>query len=564
MAVAPQTNLFLLKCPLGLNNKHQLTFDNKEAQLAYFLSLSKLEIDNISYQRKDNIIRYPAHIDTILEYNYCIYENENYTTKWFYAFITNMRYVNDNMTEITIATDVWQTWQFDLTLKQSFVEREMINPAEDVAGSNLVPEGLETGEMIINNSYDMDNLDTINVIAYTGDTLPRLLYASTDVDVPIKINQGAYTVNGIISTVCFILSSNQTFMALMNALQRSNYSDYVLTCFTVPKLAVEEFLIPANRVQDETGYAQYTAYILQNGTQYTQNEHTLTLNALPSTIDGYTPKNKKLLTYPYNYLAFNPSSGTQKIYRYEDFNGSPIFTIVSEVNINPQVAFIPKNYRNKTNQNITDYSVLDGYPTLSYRNDTFNSWLAQNSQIIDLNLEQEQFNYGIGQVQNALGGTGQIVGDALSMNFGGAISTGINTPLNMIQNDINHEYYIKNQMAQIEKQKLVPDKVNMAGSNGTLLGYGYNNKSIFVNFSIKKQFAQKIDKYFDMYGYALNLVKIPDIGNRPNWNYIKTIGCNIIANIPQGDLEVIKNMFNNGFTLWHNPATFQDYSQNNK
>ena len=135
MAIKPETNLFLIKCPLSLSNKHQLTFANLEAQHNYFDSLPKLEIDNISYQRKDSIIRYPAHIDTLLEYNYCMYQNENYSDKWFYAFITNMRYVNDNMTEITITTDVFQTWQFDLVYKQSFVEREMIAVSDDVPRS---------------------------------------------------------------------------------------------------------------------------------------------------------------------------------------------------------------------------------------------------------------------------------------------------------------------------------------------------------------------------------------------------------------------------------------------
>ena len=131
MAIKPSTDLFLIKCPLTLSNKHQITFSNKTAQHNYFLSLPKLEIDNISYQRKDSIIRYPAHIDSLLGYNYCMYQNENYTNKWFYAFITNMTYINDNMTEISIATDTFQTWQFDLIYKQSFIEREMIAVADD-------------------------------------------------------------------------------------------------------------------------------------------------------------------------------------------------------------------------------------------------------------------------------------------------------------------------------------------------------------------------------------------------------------------------------------------------
>lgn len=132
MAIQPDTNLYLLKCPLELSNKHQLTFSNKNQQFNYFSNLDNLEINRISYQRKDSVIRYPAHIDSLLKYNYCMYQNDNYSNKWFYAFIVNMEYVNDSMTNIYIKTDVFQTWQFDLIYKQSFIEREMINVSEDL------------------------------------------------------------------------------------------------------------------------------------------------------------------------------------------------------------------------------------------------------------------------------------------------------------------------------------------------------------------------------------------------------------------------------------------------
>ena len=46
-----------------------------------------------------------------------------------------MNYVNDGLTEISIMTDVFQTWQFDITWKASFVEREMLSKADDVPRS---------------------------------------------------------------------------------------------------------------------------------------------------------------------------------------------------------------------------------------------------------------------------------------------------------------------------------------------------------------------------------------------------------------------------------------------
>ena len=69
--------------------------------------------------------------------------------------------------------------------------------------------------------------------------------------------------------------------------------------------------------------------------------------------------------------------------------------------------------------------------------------------------------------------------------------------------------------------------------------------------------------YFDKYGYKVNTVKVPNINGRYNWNFVKTIECYIEADIPQDDLQEIKNMFDAGITIWHHPDTFMNYSNRN-
>ena len=41
-----------------------------------------------------------------IQYNYCMYKNDSYKDKWFYAFITDIKYINDGMSEL-IETDVF-------------------------------------------------------------------------------------------------------------------------------------------------------------------------------------------------------------------------------------------------------------------------------------------------------------------------------------------------------------------------------------------------------------------------------------------------------------------------
>lgn len=292
-----------------------------------------------------------------------------------------------------------------------------------------------------------------------------------------------------------------------------------------------------------------------------------TLNARPTSIDGYTPRNAKLLQYPYLYLGFNPQNGVKKIYRYEDFtNGTPIFKIMSEINPNPNVQFIPQNYRGANGDSLSDNASLNGYPTISYKTDTFNSWLAQNSEILTLQQNQEQYNYEIDawkKLPEMLGNEGQM---AFSGDYGkitGGLSGLISGAIELTAMDKNHEFYISNMMAQREKQKMLPDNASLSSSNSTLLGYNLFDKNIFTRYSIKRDAVERIDKYFDMFGYTINELKAININTRSNWNYIKTQGANLLGDIPQFDLQTLKEMFDNGITFWHDPETFLDYSQTN-
>lgn len=243
---------------------------------------------------------------------------------------------------------------------------------------------------------------------------------------------------------------------------------------------------------------------------------------------------------------------------------------MSEVNPNPSVYFIPQNYRGQSGDSLSDAVALNGYPSVSYKNDVFNSWLAQNSSLLQINRERENLSYNqtkTTQGLNLINGLTGLAENAADLNVGGIIGSMTNLGsigVQAISNEKSHELNIREQMAQVEAQKLVPDTATLGNSNATLLGYGKIDDNIFTRYNIKAEFARKIDKYFDQFGYATNELKTPNINNRPNWNYVKTLNCNINANIPQMDLAEIKELFNSGITLWHNIANFKNYAANNR
>ena len=546
MNITPDTNIRLLKCPIKLDNKNQITFSSLTNQTNYFLGLSYVTVDGSMYQRKDSSIYYPDNYDDLIQYTYVMYQNEHYSTKWFYAFITGMEYINDNMTKISIMTDCFQTWQFDITYKPSFVEREMIGIAADTPGANLVPENLETGEYKIAATANVTGLSPAYVFGYSDSVIT---IGSTTYHFPDHA-----IVNGIHTSITFLVATDNTgYDTLYSALMTGNQSEKLVAIFTVPSFAID-----GNNKTNLTG----TVYYLSGKASAT----TKTLNSTPTALDGYTPKNNKVKTYPYVYVGFNPPQGSSKIYRYEDFtNGTPSFKFISEINPNPTVYMIPQNYRGKSGDATNDSATLNGYPQIASKVDVYNSWLAENTGILSVQQSQAWTNFKYDTASGTAGLLGSVFSIASmgSKNFGdlAGFATGA---LDMYRSAANYDYYIAMANAQKERQAMLPDNVTMGGSNATLLGYELMDDNIFTRYNIKYQFAKRIDDYFSMFGYQTNELKVPNINNRPYWNYVKTQGINITGNIPNEDLEVIKSLFNSGITLWHNTTYFLDYSKNNK
>ena len=515
-AITPQTELRLLKCPLEEDNRNQLTFANETAQYNYFNSLPSIDCEEFTYQRKDSVIRFPAHIDTIIGYNYVMYRNENYTDKWFYAFITKMEYVNDNMTLITIKTDVYQTWQFDIVYKKCFVEREHVN--DDTIGKNTYPENLEMGDYISTklqpSSYTMPT--TCFVVATTEQI--STAYATTNQLLPIGLYYyGLTTIDGV--------------QDLIDILDPQGRGDTVVAVFVTFK----SFFSNWGTVTDVSGQVSSTVRF-----DYYDTIEIATVNYLGN---DYIPKNNKLLTFPYSFLQVSNHTGQVINYHWENFNlltagsdGKIKFTIQGTITPGGSFKAFPLNYNNILN-NHDDTIVMGKLPIGAYTNDTYQNWLAQNMANIGLNA--------VSSGLQVIGGVGLLASGAGSLAGAGNIASGI--------------LGVANTLGSIYQHSLVPDSVggnvNSGDVNYTL---GLINFE-FKRMSIKNEYAKIIDDYFSTYGYKVNLVKLPNITGRLNWNYVKTIDCNLEGDIPEEDIQELKKLFNTGITFWHNPTNYLNY-----
>ena len=551
--IAPNTDLILLKCPLELDLQNQLTFSSKEAQHNYFNSLPKLVEDNFTYQRKDGKIRFPAVMDDIIEYNYCMYRNSSYSNKWFYAFITNIEYLNDNTSLISIVTDVWQTWQFDLTWKQSFVAREHTN--NDAVGANILDEGLQCGEYVINSESDATYSGGASDcwIAVQCSDMPKDVYKAVK-------DAGNFPVGGTIGGVpqgCYIFLINpadkNNIANFVHAFDLYGYSDAITAMYLIPKSFAPNAWFPSIEGTDPSGEAWGFDYAIMpqtSGATTLWNSYFQRNN----TINGYTPKNNKLFCYPYNYMLMTNNNGDDAVFHWEDFSSSQAqFRVIGIPTQGCLIKILPRNYKGQSStQRGYIYSLnAQTLPLVSWNSDYYLNWQAQNGIKSGYNAEANYIT--------DFGKAGEAVASGQDQVTTGNILEGAARTLSWVGHSVSS---LMTEVSGGYTASITPDQTKGQTNGDMNFSYG---RMCFTEYdmSIKAEVARSIDNYFSMFGYRTDKMKVPNITGRANWNYVKTMGCNVIGMLPQLDLQAIKKMFDDGVTLWHNPATFQDYSQNN-
>lgn len=529
MTITPQGQLYLCKTPLENDYKNQLTFSNANTQLSYFNSVIQYTFDNYTYIKKDNQVVVGENIDKLIDCNYLFYKNTGFSNKWYFCFITNMEYVNENVTRITFETDCFQTWYFQIQYKQCFVEREHVN--DDTIGLHTIPESLETGDYV--SVKDCESLLYQPEDFYICMGVTELPNES----IPPYSNNRTY--NGIFGGLYYLVfktaSNCETAIKMYDA---KGKADAINSVFMIPKdLGAIQDATPATWTIQSIGSCNV---FYPSGSDSADTIGNL-VGEMPDTLaNGYIPKNNKLFTYPFSFMNLTNNSGTTETFRYEDFDfddvmGERAIGWWIDACITPGMSMkaIPLFYKN-ININYNYGIMLGKLPVCSWNSDTYLNWLTQNGLNTALNVAGSVLSTGTAIASGNIGGT-----------VGGLTS-------------------IYNSIHQITIADITPNQARGNTNSGDInFADSFDGGITLYYMSIKEEYAKVIDDYFSMFGYKVNVVKIPNITGRTNWNYVKTIDCNFDGNIPQTDLNTIKTMFNNGTTLWHNPSTIYNYSNSN-
>lgn len=516
--IAPNTTIYLLSgVPLNNSYGDTIYFANATAQQMYFQSKVAVTLSSQSYQRKDkNVLRVTIPYGQTYNVNYLMWRNNSYENKWFYAFILNVDYVNNETWEVTYEIDVMQTWFFDFTLEQCFIERE--HSATDAIGDNITPESVDCGEMEMTTYGELFDSQEIMAIV--------LLIVDSD-----AVASGT-KIDGIYSGCRMFAYNDNDIESVQNKISEyAQATDSIVSIYMCPLWLFGPI---------STGGAEIL--VSNSGKTFHVTKPAITADAA---IGGYTPKNNKLYTYPYNYYQVdNGSGGTMKV-RYEFFSGlQPQFYVGGTVITPVSLICQPINYKGVTGTSMeqavhTENLTLDGFPTCSWNTDYFAAWAAQNSVPILINtLGQAGAAAGAGFAVGGPAGAAAGAVGSLASQVGGLVSQGYTAAIH----------------ADISKGNL-----NIGNVNCALKINRFNGGRVHVS----AEYARMIDDYFTVFGYATHRVKVPNTHVRPHWTYTKTVGCMITGSVPGGDAAEICRIHDNGITYWMSGDEVGNYSLDN-
>lgn len=540
MYISPNSNIKLLQnVPLEKDYINTLYFAGLTAQYNYFASKVKYNLLSQSYQRVNkNVCRVNYKAEDLYDCNYMMFQNTSFGNKWFYAFITEIEYINNITADVHYEIDVMQSWQFDMVLTQCFVERE--HSETDAIGDNLVAEPIETGEMVFN-YYEklMPELDSYAIIVAIADT---------EESTGGRIINGIYSGAKLMAYPCTSAGKVGVNSLIDRYLQQP---EAILGIYIVPYPAL--FTPPPNDGVEITEHDYSPEHIL--------SRHQLSVN---DTLDNYLPRNKKLYTYPYNFFHIDNANGRELNLRYEFFNddnGYKNYFPQMVLSCNPTMPVTcvlrPRNYKGITQSNdggittssnqtcCTESIDLTGYPMCSWNVDSWNAWVAQNSVPESISVLAKGAMAGVAAGATAALGSATAVAGIIP----GLVATIFGTASQILTNR-----YQASIQADVCKGSLNNSPINASD----------HKQNFFIGrMSVTKQMAQIIDNYFDRFGYATNRLKVPNTHSRPYWNYVKTIGSNVGGNIPADDKKKIDDIFNAGITFWKDPNNVDNYSLNN-
>lgn len=502
------TNTLRAQSSDGSDKKRDTMFDT--------WSRSKLYLEKCTPVR-DGVVRVPYSADGIQFYSYMRFVNQNFSTRYIYAFIKEIRWVSWTVSEIVYEVDVIQTWFSTARLQPSYILRAHSNI--DTIGYNLQPEPIDTGYMrtqrLAKTSYFSDSNREILAIYKPKNSIACGLYGGNITALQYKTFQ--YSSAGLDELSDFI-----------NTISEEGREDAIVSI----TIATRQF--SPSRAATSPTTRPYSC--VNTPRRYGRN-------------GSYTPKNKKLLTYPYTYLkVYSPTTNPLNL-RYELFTSLPglegqpseydcAFNIMGTYGANMELLLSPGNY---TPAKTSDLRLeLSGFPQFPWLTDSYKAWLAQTASRRSWTDTSAGINLGTG-----------LIGGLLSLNAGKVADSAMTYVNTMAEQ-------------QIAKDEAGVNPTTVHGTSTTNASFlNHDMEFTFENIHMDIDYAMRADDFLTRFGYAQNKIDYPNLHARQNFTYMKISDLNVSGDMPNDVRAKLKEIFMNGITFWEDVNNVGNYKVDN-
>lgn len=511
--VVPDNELYLLQgVRLSVNDHFTIHWTSKSAQESYFKSKSVHSEGDITYcYVGDGYLEIDGCSEDFTGVNYMMFRNTEFGNRWYYAYVTSIEFDSPNSATVRFELDYWQTYYFDFQNNACMVLREHVS--DDTIGKHIKSEPVNTGKSNISGfTYSgigsVDNLDIVLVSTFDPET------TSWD-PVEGKVYGGIYSGVKLTNYQMNDPSKINDLNVELKAANANNKQNGVVDLFAFPHLFFTE---------DEAAHHE----------EFTYNKNY-------SDFDGYTPHNNKLFVYPFNYMVYGTTSGQTRELRFELFKGNNCkFLMFGSPYSVAQIVACPIDYNNvedgENKANLTEMVTLEGFPHFAYNVDTFKAYIAQHGGSMAIQMLASAFGTGLAAL------SGNPVG---IMGAAGAVAG------------------LGQQAANLMALSDKAPELKGSSSGGALAGYGLLD-FIFYAVRVNREMAESIDEYFDVYGYEVDEVKVPNITGRPNVNYVKVAKSTLTGNVPSQYLTKMRQDMQDGMWFWQVADQVGNFAANNK
>lgn len=597
MAYVQPTSTVILLTATGLSPdyRHTYRFKSQAEQTAFFKTFIFQEFDALTYQRvNSNTIMLERNATNVYSCDYLMFNNirggaDPGSERWYYAFITNVEYVNEHCCYVSYMIDDLQTWFYRVFLTDDdypapppmYIIRQHTS---DVLYSNTQPDDVDLGgetlyddyngwsNLAVKPTFNNVNNSTGHYSGIYGGWLPTIAIPYGDqaqisnrsgVPSPIRIKPFKYARNE---------GGGNDGDALYNFIESLDGTEQltIVDMFMYP----EELLNTPDtqdKIPDRPGY---------NGKVITEecSKPGKVANANPWHDNDWIPTNNKMYTYPYCYLLVTNGCGQSMTYRYEYFNrtrDSAIFDISGTCMPDPEFYCVPRDYASLDDGDAMSMVTLAGVPKIPWITDQYKAYLAQTEssrKVENAGMAVKGAQALIGGLMGGVGGVllglsglgqqAQQAAGALGGEAGQLASAGIGMSANNGTNLINTGFDIASTLAARQDRRNLADSVNSASTpNATYLHGTYGFKAYKAHIPV--EYAKRIDDKWTKYGYPINQWGKPNIFSRPRWNYLQACSMCFDTKIPAMARQNIAGILSRGITFWDKDAKLGWYQGDN-